>query len=178
MIDFYNYITTVWWSTEDLVTLYTPNQVIDSDGMSGSRVSVINSAQSIQFLQCSKTLNMEKVYVQTDSREIDSNSPHPEIKTYSKWPSNAILVDNRKDTTLIGGEYVSDLIFNAECTSEPVISGQQFYRTCQAQSLCYGPTIPMDLLLSFPVGIRKPNLSSLHLAKSFVSAAISCNNWD
>jgi hypothetical protein len=107
---FNNYIKIGPW-VGDVVTLYTPNVVLDVDGRTGSRVILINHNVSFQVLQCSKSLVTQRGQVRTDSRAIMPKSILPDIqKNHSRWTDHTNSSGEiENEATLMGGTHVSHL---------------------------------------------------------------------
>jgi hypothetical protein len=106
IIDFNNYITARNGPSANVVTLFTPNQVVDSGNKTGLRASIGNS--SLQLLQCSKTLVTQRGQILKTSKDNIPAVLSPGLhKTQSNWGT---LTNGTDDSTLIGGNQVSHLI--------------------------------------------------------------------
>jgi hypothetical protein len=97
------------------VILYTTSTILDSEGQTGSPIALTEGTVNpnipgLQFLQCARTLVSQTAIVEAGSRTVIPSTMNPPLyKNTSKWEEYTTSVSNNTNTTLLGGDFVSNL---------------------------------------------------------------------
>ncbi|KAJ7111265.1 hypothetical protein C8R44DRAFT_856600 [Mycena epipterygia] len=157
-------------AVENQIILWTPNQVLDSNGNTG--YPLVNYS-NIQFIQCSRTLVLQDGKVDSRSRAIIPNSLHPTIqKTHSTWqPCDMPGNTYGNEMTLLGSPYWANILGGLPIF--PTTSGD----TLVGHRVSYGEMYLMQQLGLNPYNNSTSNILYLHDIENALSDLVASLFW-